>query len=216
MGAIKLTEACREDAARLYEFLSEHPAAEPSDLLLVLGCHDLRVAEHAAKLWLAGTAPLMICSGGYGKMTEGVFSLPEGELFARRCRELGVPDETILVEDRAANTGENFSRSRALVSGLSSGVAVCKPYMAKRALAAGKRQWPELRWSVSVPPLPFSAYAPDDEALIPEIELMVGDFQRLKLYAERGFQAPTPIPDALWAPWRRLAEAGFDRYVIRE
>ena len=71
MGAIKLTEACREDAARLYEFLSEHPAAEPSDLLLVLGCHDLRVAEHAAKLWLAGTAPLMICSGGYGKMTEG-------------------------------------------------------------------------------------------------------------------------------------------------
>ena len=216
MTAIKLTQEVRSDAKRLYEFMSEHPAAEKAEFLLALGCHDLRVAEHAAKLWLAGSAPLIVCSGGYGKMTAGTFPLPEGLLFARRCMELGVPAEAIRVEDKAGNTGENFSLSRKLVSGKETGMAVCKPYMAKRALATGKKQWPEVRWSVSVPEIPFEAYVPDDEALIPEIELMVGDLQRLRVYADRGFQAPTPVPEDVWAAWRRLAEAGFDRYVIRE
>lgn len=214
MDVSKLTDAVRGDAERLYAFLSAHPAAGTADFLLVLGCHDLRVAEHGAKLWLAGAAPLILCSGGYGKMTEGVFRIPEGQRFARRCMELGVPAKAIVVEDRASNTGENFSFSRKLVSGKRSGIAVCKPYMAKRALAAGQKQWPEVRWCVSTPEIPFEAYAPDDAALIPEIELMVGDLQRLRVYAERGYQAPTPVPEEVWACWRRLVAAGFDRYVI--
>ena len=87
--------------------------------------------------------------------------------------------------------------------------------MAKRALATGAKQWPEIRWSASAPPLAFEEYAPDDAALIPEIQLMVGDLQRLRLYAEKGFQAPTPVPPLVWTAWQRLVDAGFDRYVIR-
>lgn len=203
-----------QDAARLYAFLSDCPQAGTADFLLVLGCHDLRVAEHAAALYLAGAAPRVLCTGGYGKMTEGALPLPEGVLFAQRCRELGVPAAAILIEDRATNTGENFTLSRALTSGLTTGIAVCKPYMAKRALATGRKQWPEIQWSVSTPDIPFDRYAAEEAALIPEIELMVGDLQRLQVYAERGFQTPTHIPAEIWAVWQRLVEAGFNRYVI--
>ena len=203
-----------QDARRLYEFLSDCPKAEKADFLLVLGCHDLRVAEHAAALYLSGAAPLILCTGGYGKMTEGSFPMPEGVLFAQRCRELGVPADAILVEDRATNTGENFTLSRPLMSGKKSGIAVCKPYMAKRALATGRKQWPEIQWSVSTPEIPFEQYVSEEAALDSEIELMVGDLQRLQVYAERGFQTPTPIPADVWEAWHRLVRAGFDRYVI--
>lgn len=213
MRTDRITEQVRMDAQRLYEFMSDCSAPETADLILVLGCHDLRVADHAAELFLSGAAPLLVCTGGFGKMTEGRFQAPEGVLFARRCMEKGVPPDAILIEDRATNTGENFTLSRALIPGKKTGIAVCKPYMAKRALATGKQQWPELRWSVSTPRIPFAQYVPDDAALIPEIELMTGDLQRLELYARRGFQAPTFVPEELWAAWRRLVDAGFDRYV---
>ncbi len=211
----RITKQSRMDAQRLYEFLSDCSGTKTADFILVLGCHDLRVPDHAAELFLSGAAPLVLCTGGFGKMTEGYFHLPEGVLFARRCVEKGVPPDAILVEDKATNTGENFALSRALISGKKTGIAVCKPYMAKRALATGEKQWSEIQWSVSTPQIPFAQYVPDDDALIPEIELMTGDLQRLEIYARRGFQAPTFVPEEIWAAWRRLVDAGFDRYVIK-
>ena len=44
---------------------------------------------------------------------------------------------------------------------------------------------------------------------------MVGDLQRLRVYAGR-FQAPVEVPEPVWAAYERLAGAGCDRYVIRE
>ncbi len=201
----------------LYQFMSSCPRpSAQADMILALGSHDLRVPEHAASLCLAGAAPLIVCSGGYGKKTEGVFPKPEGVLFAERCMEKGVPSSAILIEDKAANTGENFSLSRSLTRGMDirTGIAVCKPYMAKRAWAAGTKQWPQVRWSVSVPDIPFERYAPDEETLHSEIELMTGDLQRLKIYAEKGFQAPVEIPEKVWEAYLALVRAGYDRYVI--
>ncbi|MBR3015621.1 MAG: YdcF family protein [Clostridia bacterium] len=200
----------------LYDFMSACEPAGEADLILVLGSHDLRVPEHAASLYLSGAAPLIVCTGGYGKMTEGAFPKPEGVLFAERCAALGVPPEAILIEDKATNTGENFSLSRQMLQGkqIKTGIAVCKPYMAKRAWATGTKQWPQVSWSVSVPDIPFSQYAPDEAALIPEIELMVGDLQRLTLYAEKGYQAPVPIPPDVEKAWDCLRKAGFSHYVI--
>ena len=44
---------------------------------------------------------------------------------------------------------------------------------------------------------------------------MVGDLQRLRVYEEKGFQAHVDVPSHVWEAYRRLADAGFDRYVIR-
>ncbi len=212
-------EEILRDARALYEFLSGHrEAPDRADILLALGSHDVRVADHAARLWLRGRAPWIVCAGGLGKMTQGLWDEPEGAVFARRCAALGVPEDRILVEKSSTNTGENFTLSRALLEGKGihprTGIAVCKPYMAKRAWATGTKQWPEVEWSVEPPPLSFEGYLCGEIPPEPEIELMVGDLQRLEAYAGRGFQAPVEVPEPIWEICRRLVADGFDRYAL--
>ncbi len=206
-------------AKQIYDFLSDCPQIQgKADLILVLGSHDLRVPEHAAKLFLFGASDAIICSGGYGKMTEGIFSAPEARVFADILVKSGVPSSQILTEEKAGNTGDNFRFSRKLAEQygmkVHRGIAVCKPYMAKRAWAAGTVQWPEAEWTVSVPHIPFSQYETDENRLKSEIELMVGDLQRLWVYADRGWQARVSIPKDIILAYESLIRQGFDRYLI--
>lgn len=212
--------AVRADAKILYDYLSWHePSGGHADVLLILGSHDLRAADHAAALFLEGRADWLVCTGGYGKITRDSFREPEARLFARRCRALGVEGARILMEERSANTGENFSFSRQLLADrgieVAAGLIVCKPYMARRALATARAQWPQPRWMVSPAPIAFQDYAGPDTGYEQLIELMVGDLQRMRLYAKRGFQAPVDVPESVWQAGRRLARAGYDRFVIR-
>jgi hypothetical protein len=43
---------------------------------------------------------------------------------------------------------------------------------------------------------------------------MVGDLQRIRLYAERGFQIPQDIPDDVWAAYEELVRAGYDQRLV--
>lgn len=206
------------DAELLYNFhASFSTAPENADLILAAGSHELRVPEHAAALYHQGFAPLVICSGGFGKITTGLFREPEAVLFARKCVELGVPEEKILIESASTNTGENFSLSKKLLDGLGiypeKGLIVCKPYMSARTWATACKQWPELTWQVSAPPIPFAAYFNDDAPMEQEIQLLVGDLQRLRTYAEKGFQIPVEVPEPVWAAYERLVQSGYDAYV---
>lgn len=213
-------EEILNDAKMLYVFHSE-TANVPvqADIILVAGCHDLRVPEYAAKLYLAGVAPIVICSGGFGKITDGLWSVPEGDVFAERCIANGVPKDRIIVEREAKNTGDNFSFSKELCFNMGlhpqTGVIVCKPYMAKRAWATGSKQWREVQWQVRVPPIPFEEYSSDEESLEQEINLMTGDLQRLIVYEEKGFQVPVDVPKHIWGAYERLVEDGYDKFVIR-
>lgn len=209
-----------KDAKTLYEFHSEAACAPTrADIILAAGSHDLRVPEYAARLFLEGAAPTVICSGGFGKITDGLWSVPEGDVFAGRCIACGVPEKHILVEREAKNTGENFTLSKKLClnAGLhpETGIIVCKPYMAKRAWATGSKQWPEVRWQVRFPEIPFEEYCADGESLEREINLMTGDLQRLILYAEKGFQVPVDVPERIWNAYERLVDDGYDMFVIR-
>ena len=207
------------DAELLYDFLSECPALpDRADIILATGSHDRRGADHAAALYLRGLAPLIVCTGGFGKMTEGMFPRPEAELFAERCIMAGVPEDAVITECRSSNTGENFTFTREKLASLGIipklAVATSKPYMARRVWATGTKQWPEVRWITSVPALSFTEYVTAPITLESTIQLMVGDLQRLRVYEEKGFQAHVDVPPYVWAAYRRLADAGFDRYVI--
>ncbi len=43
---------------------------------------------------------------------------------------------------------------------------------------------------------------------------MAGDFQRIKLYPEKGFQIAQHIPDAVWQAYERLVALGFNKHLV--
>ena len=207
------------DAKTIYDFLREVPKPTgKADMILALGSHDRRVPGYAADLYLSGRAPLLVCTGGLGRITMNLWTEPEAEIFGRICREKGVPAEHLLLERKATNTGENYTLTRSLLKEQGvmpkSGLIVCKPYMNKRALAAGQKQWPEVCWSVGTPDIPFEEYFPGGPSE-QEITIMVGDLFRLQTYAEKGFQVPVEIPEEKLRAGERLVRAGYGGQVVK-
>lgn len=199
-----------------YHHVNHH--LEKSDCILVLGSHDTRVAVRAAELWLQGWAPLVIFSGGLGRLTEGMWTETEADKFARIAIEMGVPEDAILIENKSTNTGENILFTQELLkkNGLDpqSFIVVQKPYMERRSYATFKKYWPSKKLIVTSPQIAFSDYATDEISLDRVIHIMIGDLQRIKLYAEKGFQIPQEIPPNVWAAYEQLVGMGYNEQLI--
>ena len=197
----------------LWDYHRMGHALEKSDCILALGSHDLRVAERAAELYLEGWGPLLVCSGGLGNLTLGIWSEPEADRFAAVAMERGVPAGAILIENRSSNTGENILFTQKLLAeqGLDpqSFIVVQKPYMEKRSFATFKRHWPDRKLIVASPRLSFADYPNEEIPMEKVIEIMVGDLQRIKIYPAKGFQIAQEIPEDVWAAYERLIELGF-------
>jgi len=197
-----------------------HHELKKADCILVLGSNDIRVAEFAANLYLQGYAPLLACSGGFGVLTQGLYKKPEAEVFADIAIQRGVPKDNIIVENAASNTGENITFTRKLLSerGLdpTSFLLVQKPYMERRTFATFKKVWPEKEFIVTSPPLSFEEYPTPDLPKDLIINIMVGDLQRIKLYAEKGFQIHQEIPDNVWQAFEQLVILGYTKHLIDE
>ena len=191
---------------------------QQSDFILAMGSHDERVAEHAAQLFLDGYADILVTSGGFGKITKGLWKIPEGQKFAEIAERMGVNASQIFIEDQAINSGENITKSRDLLAAndmmVKTGILVTKPYMRKRAFATASKQWPEISWLVSAPDLSFYDYAQSETQQDQMIQLMVGDLQRIRIYAEKGFQIAQEIPDTVWESYEILKDLGYDQFVI--
>lgn len=205
-------------AARvLWDYLRLDQPLVRGDCLIAMGSHDLRVAEHAARLALDGWAPLLVCSGGLGRLTNGEWDEPEGRKFARVALQAGFESDRILVEERSANTGENILFSKSLLEErgilVRSAILVHKPYMERRAYATAKNYWPEVFFTTTSPPIPFESYSTAQIHLRVVIEAMAGDFQRVGAYARKGFQIPQPIPSDAQAAFEALKYAGFTRFT---
>ncbi|MFZ2072175.1 MAG: YdcF family protein [Minisyncoccia bacterium] len=193
---------------------------EKADCILVLGSHDLRIAEHGAKLFLEGWAPLIIFSGGLGHLTKEIWSESEADQFARIAINMGVPKEKIIVENKSTNTGENIKFSRELLKEKNIDpkkfIVVQKPYMERRTYATFKKVWPEKEFVVTSPPISFENYPDKLRTKKDVIEIMVGDLQRIKLYAENGFQIPQKIPVNVWDSFKKLVRAGYTKHLVKE
>ena len=190
-----------------------------SDCILVLGSHDTRVADRAAALYREGWAPLIIFSGGLGRLTEGMWTETEAELFARIAMSKGVPEEAILIEDKSTNTGENILFVQKLLKekkvNPKTFIVVQKPYMERRSYATFKKNWPEKSFIVTSPQISFDDYYNDEIPLEKVINIMVGDLQRIKVYADKGFQVYQEIPVEVWQAYERLVELGFDKQLVQ-
>ena len=102
----------------------------------------------------------------------------------------------MLIENQSTNTGENVLFTKQLLAerGLDpqSFILVQKPYMERRSFATFRKLWPEKRVIVTSPQVSLdeylARYSNDVLSTDDVVSIMVGDLQRVKLYAEKGFR----------------------------
>jgi uncharacterized SAM-binding protein YcdF (DUF218 family) len=202
----------------LWDYHHLNHELRPADAIIVLGSNDLRVADRAAELFLANFAPIIVCTGGRGRLTEN-WETTEAEALTERLIAAGIPADNILVEPTATNTGENITRSRQLLADHGivprSIIAVQKPYMDRRSYATFKKVWPEVEVMVTSPHIAWADYCTGDMQKEYVINAMVGDLQRIKTYGENGFQIPQEIPTEVWQAYEELIRLGYDKQLIK-
>lgn len=212
-----MNEEILQQARLIWEYHLMHHELEKSGCILVLGSHDTRVAERGAQLFLEGWAPLLIMSGGLGRLTKNSWTEAEADCFARIAQNMGVPAEAILIENRSTNTGENILFTRALLEhhqiDPADFILVQKPYMERRSFATFKKCWPEKEVRVTSPQISFDDYPAGEMTLEKMIGIMVGDLQRIKIYPEKGFQIEQHIPEDVWKAFEFLVAAGYSEAI---
>jgi uncharacterized SAM-binding protein YcdF (DUF218 family) len=222
MGTASMDGRVRELAEKLWHYHQLRQTLSPADVILVLCSHDTAVAERGAQLWLDGWAPLLMFSGGLGTITRHLWNEPEADQFARIAVAMGVPPERILIENRSTNTGENVLFTRRLLDERQLSpqrfILVQKPYMERRSYATFKQRWPEKDVVVTSPQVSFDEYLNrySNKALSSDdvVAIMVGDLQRIRVYAERGFQIAQDVPEEVWQAFEELVRAGYDRFLV--
>ena len=207
----------------IWDYLGLHQHPEKADVIVGFGNFNDNIARRAAELYHQGLAPKILFTGGLGRNTVGLLPETEADRFARVAMACGVPAADIIREDQSTNTAENilFTRKKLEVLNLPHAhiLGVHQPFMERRITAAMGVYWPELRFSVTSPQVTIPQYLEDAKKQgVTEnasISVIVGDFQRMKLYAEKGWQRPQEIPDEAWAAFHELCQMGYDTQLAK-
>lgn len=197
-----------------------HPPV-PADAILTLGSFDVHAAVHAAALWKAGLAPVVIMSGGIahrGGVLDTGWDRPEARVFAEAAGREGVPAEALLLEERAENTGDNFVFGRAVAETAGLRVrrllVVAKPYMTRRGFATGRKVWPEVELVMQCEDIDVARYFAREADRERALLALVGDLHRIMVYPALGFQIEQAVPAPVVEALRRLVEAGYGARLL--
>lgn len=201
--------------------LGEEP--RPAEVIIALGCHDIGVADIAADLHLRGLAPLIVATGAENAATRAILGTGEALAYRARMIERGVPAGSILVEEHARHTGENFTNSRDVLA--AEGIkprtilVVGMPYMERRAYATCRSQWPEVDLQCTSSGAGLGEYLDlmwRRDALPAETVLanIVGDLDRIWRYPAKGFAIEQPQPPEIFDAFRLLVDAGYGTKLL--
>ena len=207
----------------IWDYLGMHQEPRKADCIVGFGNFNTNIARRAAELYHQGYAPKILFTGGLGRNTEGLLPEPEAVRFAKVAMECGVPECDIILEDKSTNTKENidFTRNKLVELGLPHEriLGVHQPFMERRITAAIGVYWPELDFTVTSPQVTIPQYLEDSlRQGITEnaaVSVIVGDFQRMDLYAKLGYQLPQHIPEEAWAAFHELVAMGFDKQLAK-
>ena len=212
-----------EPLQTVWDYLGMHQAPEQADVIVGFGNFNTNIARRAAELYLRGLAPVVLFTGGLGRNTEGLLPEPEAVRFARVAMECGVPEKAILLEPESTNTAENILFTRRLLE--ERGIpherilGVHQPFMERRITAAMGVYWPEQAFRVTSPQVSITDYLADAKKQgVTEnaaVSVIVGDFQRMDLYAKKGYQTPQYIPPEAWEAFHALVAMGFDKQLAK-
>lgn len=191
----------------------------PASVGIALGSHDLGVATHAAELFHRGLFPLVVVTGATSPTTASEFPRGEAIHYRDHVASLGVPAEAILVEEQAANTGENILFARRLLAEegvpVTSAILISRPYQERRAYATCRKLWPEIDVRCSSQPVALGEYL-EKLGAHRVLNMLAGDTQRIIEYPQYGYAIEQPVPEGVVEAYRELCDAGFTERLINE
>ena len=207
----------------IWDYLAMHEVPQKADCIVGFGNFNDNIARRAAELYHEGFAPKVLFTGGLGRNTDGLFREPEAVRFAKVAMECGVPEADVILEDKSTNTKENIEFTREKLQSLSLPydklLGVHQPFMERRIKAAFGVYWPEAELIVTSPQVTIEAYLRDAERQgithNAAVSVIVGDFQRMDLYAKLGYQLPQEIPEDAWEAFRALVAMGYDKQLAK-
>lgn len=143
----------KKDIKIICDFLNdkdEESSMPNCDAIFIFGHVDKRIAQHAGDLFLKKKAPKIIITGGIG----GAGRVPlgfrsEASYFLSILKEMDIPEEAIIFEEKSTNTLENvlFGAEKAKEAGLNvkSLILVSLPLLLKRAKVTFSKQYPDIK-----------------------------------------------------------------------
>lgn len=218
-NAAEITDDDLSSAQLIWEYHQMGHDLRPCSAAIGLGSHDLGVARFAAELYRRNLFSVVVFSGATSPTTAQRFPRGEAVHYQEEAVKLGVPDQAILIEPNAKNTGDNItlSRQRLQDAGCSvdSLLLITMPYMQRRAYATCRKLWPGIEVICASEPLDFSEYIAnfDDQKLV--VEDLVGDLQRVIEYPKLGFAIEQEVPDDVLKAYDRLVDAGYNGYLLK-
>lgn len=217
---LAIPEGLYADVETLWSYHQMHHALQPTNVGIGLGSHDPSVAEHAAELYHKGIFPLIVFTGANSPTTTARFPRGEAVHYRESAIELGVPSDAILIETEAKNTSENLTLTESLLA--SNGISpqsvtlISRPYQQRRAYATCRKVWPSVDVQCTSVSMSLSDYVKSIGDPKRVIDMLVGDTQRIDVYARKGFAIPQPMPDAVLDAFRRLCDAGFTSRLVTQ
>ncbi len=213
-----IPDAVRADVVTLWRYHDLRHELRSCDVGIGLGSHDLGVAVVATRLFHEGLFPRILFTGANAPTTVERFPRGEAVHYREYAVEQGVPAGAILVEPRATNTAENLKFSRALLTErripVESVLIMSRPYQQRRAYATCRLVWPEVEVVCASNPLELDDYVRSIGDARRVVDMLVGDTQRIEVYAQRGFAIPQEMPDEVRAAFERLVAAGYTSRLI--
>lgn len=208
----------------IWDYMHLNMELQPGDCIIGFGCINDDIALRCAQLYRDGFAPKVLFTGGLGRNTLGRWNQSEAERFAFIAQQQGVPAHNILLENQSTNSAENilFTHKMLEEAGLAQGRLICvhKPFMERRLYAAMKVYWPDANACFTSPQLDLEEYIHNtvNQGLTEKqvIDVITGDFQRMDIYAKKGYQIPQEIPQSVWQAFHRLVELGYTGELVAE
>ncbi len=206
----------------IWDYMHMNMPPRAADCIIGFGNYNEDIPRRAAELYHDGFAPKVLFTGGLGRNTLGLWSGSEAERFAEIAVSCGVPRADILIESESTNTGENiaFTQKKLQSEGLDVAtiLGVHHPFMERRIYAALKVYWPEVDAIITSPQLDISQYIENTLARgLSEqaaIDVIMGDFQRITVYAQKGYQIPQEIPDEVYRAFGVMVSLGYTGQLV--
>ena len=208
----------------LWNYMRLDMPVQAGDCIVGFGCYNEDIPVRCAELYHRGFAPKILFTGGLGRNTADMWTGSEAERFAAIAVAAGVPAKDIIIENKSTNSAENilFTREKFRELGMDVRriIAVHKPFMERRVMATMGLYWPEMDVVYTSPQVDLEAYIRNSVACgMTEkgvIDVIVGDFQRMDVYAKRDFQLPQEIPQEAWDAFQTLVEMGYTGELVKE